>query len=87
MTRDGSLAGAAPQPLVSPRTDTRWLAPALQSIALMLLLCALALGGWSLYLCLPLAVLIVWLPRLRSRTTIDAPVADTSNAITELTRD
>ncbi|ROM95474.1 chemotaxis protein [Pseudomonas brassicacearum] len=87
MARDGSLAGAAAQSRVSPKTDARWLMPALQSVALMALLCALALGGWSLYLCLPVAVLIIWLPRLRSRAPVDVPVADTSSAITELTRD
>jgi methyl-accepting chemotaxis protein len=64
-----------------------WLTPTLQSIALMLLLCGMALGGWSLYLCLPLAVLVIWLPRLRSRATPEAAPADGASAIAELTRD
>ncbi|MGF0238729.1 methyl-accepting chemotaxis protein [Rhodococcus sp. IEGM1300] len=65
----------------------RWLTPTLQSIALMLLLCGMALGGWSLYVCLPSAVLIVWLPRLRSRAIHPIPVADSASAIATLTRD
>ena len=84
MTRDGSLAGAAPAAVLLPKN--LWLAPTLQSIALMLLLCGMALGGWSLYLGLPLAVLIIWLPRLRSRPIPQAP-ADNGDAIAGLTRD
>ncbi|PYY66256.1 chemotaxis protein, partial [Pseudomonas jessenii] len=64
-----------------------WLAPTLQSIALMLLLCGMTLGEWSLYLGLPLAVLIIWLPRLRSRATPEAASPDNPDAIGELTRD
>ena len=84
MTRDGSLAGAAPAAVLLPKN--LWLAPTLQSIALMLLLCGMALGGWSLYLGLPLAVLIIWLPRLRSRPIPQTP-ADNGDAIAGLTRD
>ncbi|WP_454865396.1 methyl-accepting chemotaxis protein [Pseudomonas hormoni] len=85
MTRDGSLVGAVPAPVLSPKN--LWLTPTLQSIAVMLLLCGMTLGGWSLYLGLPLAVLIIWLPRLRSRAIPEASSADSSNAIAELTRD
>ena len=84
MTRDGSLAGAAPAAVLLPKN--LWLMPTLQSIALMLLLCAMALAGWSLYLGLPLAVLIIWLPRLRSRPIPQTP-ADNGDAIAGLTRD
>ena len=84
MTRDGSLAGAAPAAVLLPKN--LWLTPTLQSIALMLLLCGMALGGWSLYLGLPLAVLIIWLPRLRSRPIPQVP-ADNGDAIAGLTRD
>ncbi|VVO61464.1 hypothetical protein PS850_00832 [Pseudomonas fluorescens] len=84
MTRDGSLAGAAPAAVLLPKN--LWLTPTLQSIALMLLLCGMALGGWSLYLGLPLAVLIIWLPRLRSRPIPQAP-ADNGDDIAGLTRD
>ena len=85
MTRDGSLVGALPAPVFAPKT--RWLTPTLQSIALMLLLCGMTLGGWPLYVGLPLAVLIIWLPRLRSRAIPLEPSADNSSAIAELTRD
>jgi methyl-accepting chemotaxis protein len=85
MTRDGSLATAAPAPVLLPKNP--WVTPTLQSIALMLLLCGMALGGWPLYLGLPLAVLIIWLPRLRSRATPQDSPADDASAITTLTRD
>lgn len=48
---------------------------------------AQALGGWSLYVCLPLAVLVVWLPRLRTRKVPAAPVASADNELASLTRD
>ena len=85
MTRDGSLVGQVPVPV--PVTPTRWLAPTLQSIALMLLLCGVALGNWPLYLGLPLAVMIIWLPRLRSRTLAEPALVDSHGTIAELTRD
>jgi methyl-accepting chemotaxis protein len=67
--------------------NNRWLTPTLQSIALVLLLCGMTLGGWSLYLGLPLAVLIIWLPRLRSRAIPEAVAVDTSSALSALTRE
>lgn len=85
MTRDGSLVAAVPAPVLLPKN--RWLTPTLQSIALMLLLCGMTLGGWSLYLGLPLAMLIIWLPRLRSRATPETASPDNLDAIGELTRD
>jgi methyl-accepting chemotaxis protein len=85
MTSDGSLVAAVPAPVLLPKN--RWLTPTLQSIALVLLLCGMTLGGWSLYLGLPVAVLIIWLPRLRSRATPEAEPADISSAISGLTRE
>ena len=85
MTRDGSLVAAVPAPVLLPKN--RWLTPTLQSIALMLLLSGMTLGDGSLYLGLPLAVLIIWLPRLRSRATPQAACPDNPDAIGELTRD
>ncbi|WP_415764482.1 methyl-accepting chemotaxis protein [Pseudomonas sp. ZB1P45] len=85
MTRDGSVVAAVSAPVLLPKN--LWLTPTLQSIALMLLLCGMTLGGWSLYLGLPLAVLVIWLPRLRSRATPEATPVDSASAITELTRD
>jgi methyl-accepting chemotaxis protein len=85
MTRDGSLVAAASAPVLLPKN--LWLTPTLQSIALMLLLCGMTLGGWSLYLGLPLAVLVIWLPRLRSRAIPEAAPVDSASEIAELTRD
>ncbi len=85
MTREGSVVGAGQSPALLPKN--RWLAPTLQSIALMVLMCGMALGGWSLYLGLPLAVLVIWLPRLRSRAVPDGVPVDQASAMAELTRD
>ncbi|WP_375538951.1 methyl-accepting chemotaxis protein [Pseudomonas frederiksbergensis] len=85
MTRDGSLVGAVPAPV--PAAKDLWLTPTLQSIALVLLLCGMSLGGASLYIGLPVAVLIIWLPRLRSRAITDSIPANATSAIAELTRD
>ena len=84
MTRDGSLVGPVPAPI--PATRNQWLTPTLQSVALLLLLGGITLGGWSLAVGLPLAMLIIWLPRLRQRRAPEAP-ADTSDGIAGLTRD
>ena len=82
MTRDGSLV----QPSKA-RSPARWWAPTLQSLGLTALFAAMALGGWPAYLCLPLAIVIVWLPRLRLRKATEdvEPQADTNMAA--LTRD
>ncbi len=85
MTRDGSRVAAVPAPTLLP--NNRWLTPTLQSIALMLLLCGITLGGWPLYLGLTLAVLIIWLPRLRSRAMPEAAPVDTSGTLSALTRE
>ena len=85
MTREGSLVAAVPAPVLLPKN--RWLTPTLQSIALILLLGGMTVSGWSLYIGLPLAVLIIWLPRLRSRSTAEAAPADDADAIGALTRD
>ena len=85
MTRDGSLAAATPAPVLLPKN--LWLTPTLQTVALMLLLSGMVLGGWSLYLGLPLAVLIVWLPRLRTRATPADTPADNCAPLSALTRD
>jgi len=85
MATDGSLTGAVPASVPETNSKARWLTPTLQSLALSLLLCGMALGGWSLYLGLPLVMLIVWLPRLRSRlAAAPEPATDT---LADLTRD
>ncbi|MDS9878403.1 methyl-accepting chemotaxis protein [Pseudomonas protegens] len=87
MSRDGSLAAPVAQPLATPETAARWWAPSLQSAALMALFAGQALGGWSLYLCLPVAVLVIWLPRLRAcgRPLVANATAD--DQLSALTRD
>ncbi len=84
MATDGTLTGAVPASVPETKSTARWLTPTLQSLALALLVCGMALGGWSLYLGLPLVMLIVWLPRLRSRVAA-APVLAT-DTLAELTR-
>ncbi len=85
MATDGTLTGAGPASVPETKSTARWLTPTLQSLALALLLCGMALGGWSLYLGLPLVMLIVWLPRLRSR--VAAAPALATDTLAELTRD
>ena len=86
MAGDGSLIGAAVSHPVVTRQLPGWLTPLLQSAALVLLLLGLAFGQLSIYLCLPVALLLIWLPRLKHRTPSTAP-SDTTDAIGELTRD
>ncbi|SFG97078.1 methyl-accepting chemotaxis protein [Pseudomonas sp. NFACC45] len=86
MATDGSLARAVPASVPVTSNTARWLTPTLQSLALTLLLCGMTLGGLSLYLGLPLAMLIVWLPRLRSRL-VAAPEPAAADTLAELTRD
>ena len=87
MSRDGSLAAPVAQPLATPETAARWWAPSLQSAALMALFAGQALGGWSLYLCLPVAVLVIWLPRLRGRGRPLVANATAADQLSALTRD
>ncbi|WP_422766040.1 methyl-accepting chemotaxis protein [Pseudomonas hefeiensis] len=86
MATDGSVANAVQAQVPVANSMARWLTPTLQSLALTLLLCGMTLGGWSLYLGLPLAMLIVWLPRLRSRLAA-APEPVAADTLAELTRD
>ena len=78
--------GAAVPPQAVVRGLPGWLMPLLQSTALVLVLLGLAYASLPLYLCLPLALLVIWLPRLKS----PKPVIEQSaavDAIGELTRD
>ncbi|WP_371920982.1 methyl-accepting chemotaxis protein [Pseudomonas sp. SJZ103] len=86
MAGDGSLMGAAvlPQPVV--RGLPGWLMPLLQSAAMVLVLLGLGFASLPIYLCLPIALLVIWLPSLMNRTSRTAP-PDTTDAIGELTRD
>ncbi|WP_425504235.1 methyl-accepting chemotaxis protein [Pseudomonas reactans] len=86
MAGDGSLMGAAVPPQAVARGLPGWLTPLLQSTALVLVLLGLALASLPLYLCLALTLLVIWLPRLKSRTPVIAS-SDAVDAIGELTRD
>lgn len=59
----------------------------MQSVVLCLLFAAMSVAGLSLYVVVPLALLVVWLPRLlRSRPTLpQRALADSDIAL--LTRD
>ncbi|WP_420220243.1 methyl-accepting chemotaxis protein [Pseudomonas orientalis] len=86
MAGDGSLMGAAVPPQPVARVLPGWLIPLAQSTVLVLLLLGLAFAGWPIYLCLPLALLVIWLPRLKSPKPSVAH-ATASDAIGALTRD
>lgn len=86
MAGDGSLTGAAVPPQSVVRGLPAWLTQLMQSIALVLILLGLAFASLPLYLCLPLAVLVIWLPRLTSRTPV-VTSSEAVDAIGELTRD
>ncbi|WP_371263380.1 methyl-accepting chemotaxis protein [Pseudomonas marginalis] len=86
MAGDGALMGTAvpPQPVV--RGLPGWLMPLLQSAVLVLVLLGLAFASLPIYLCLPIALLVIWLPGLMNRTSRTTPPV-TADAIGELTRD
>ena len=86
MAGDGSLTGAAVAPQSVVRGLPAWLTQLTQSIALVLILLGLAFASLPLYLCLPLTLLVIWLPRLTSRTPVVAS-SEAVDAIGELTRD
>ncbi len=86
MAGDATLMGAAVPPRTVTRAMSGWWVPLLQSIALVLVLLGLAFANLPLYLCLPLAVLVIWLPRLKTSRPVIAESA-ASDAIGELTRD
>jgi methyl-accepting chemotaxis protein len=88
MAGDGSLVGtlASPVPTHTAERSTG-LTPALQSLALCLLFLAMAFFDVSVYLCLPLAVLLIWLPRLGSRPAVASVTQSSSDDMATLTRD
>ncbi|WP_459677689.1 methyl-accepting chemotaxis protein [Pseudomonas fluorescens] len=86
MAGDGSLMGAAVPPHTVARVLPGWPTQLVQSAALVLVLLGLAFAGLPLYLCVPLALLVIWLPALKPR----APRVELSQAadtVGELTRD
>ncbi|MGY2231763.1 methyl-accepting chemotaxis protein [Pseudomonas tolaasii] len=86
MAGDGSLMGAAVPPHTVARTLPGWLTPLLQSTALVLVLLGLAFAGLPLYVCLPVILLVVWLPSLKHRAPRETP-SQAVDAMGELTRD
>ncbi len=86
MAGDGSLMGAAVPPHAVVRGLPGWLTPLLQSTAVVLVLLGLAFASLPIYLCLTLALLVIWLPRLKKRTPSAAP-SEAVDAIGDLTRD
>ena len=78
--------GAAVPPHTVARVLPGWPTQLVQSAALVLVLLGLAFAGLPLYLCVPLALLVIWLPALKPR----APRVELSQAadtVGELTRD
>ncbi|WP_411353732.1 methyl-accepting chemotaxis protein [Pseudomonas extremaustralis] len=86
MAGDGTLMGAAVPPQSVANGLPGWLTPLLQSTALVLVLLGLAFANLSIYLCLALALLAIWLPRLKNHTP-RAAASEATDAIGELTRD
>ena len=86
MAGDGSLMGAAVVPHTVNRRLPGWVTPLLQSIALVLILLGLAFANLSIYLCLPVALLLIWLPCLKRPARSPAPDVG-EDAIGALTRD
>ena len=90
MARDGSIYGAMPPSTLivpPPRALSRWLTPLLQSAALLTLFWGMAQEFVPLTVGLVLALLLVWLPRLRRRPKVEPTQAPASIAMGDLTRD
>jgi hypothetical protein len=85
MAGDGSLMGAAVPPQAVVRGLPGWLTPLLQSTALVLVLLGLAFASLPIYLCVPLALLVIWLPRLK-KPALSLSSSDAADAIGDLTR-
>lgn len=64
-----------------------WLIPLLQSAALGCLFFGMTVVQMSVYLALPLALLVIWLPRLFTKASRPAATPDASTEINRLTRD
>ncbi|KPW38723.1 Methyl-accepting chemotaxis protein, partial [Pseudomonas syringae pv. apii] len=83
-----NLSMAAGLPLADASgAASKWWVPAVQSVALCLLLAALSVAGLSLYVVTPLALLVVWLPRLARKSGLVSRVDSGDSDIALLTRD
>ncbi|RAU45744.1 methyl-accepting chemotaxis protein [Pseudomonas sp. RIT412] len=92
MAINGSHTGmlssqAQPTRAQSPNASPGWQVPVLQSLALAVLFAAMIWAAVSAYVGLPLALLILWLPRVLLRPAASLPVVTSDDALGRLTRD
>ncbi|MDB6142744.1 MAG: chemotaxis sensory transducer [Pseudomonas sp.] len=88
MAGDGSLVGTLASPAPTDKAErSPWLTPVLQSLAICLLLWAMAFFQVSIYVCLPLALVLIWLPRMLTSPVGPDVVQHTGNDMATLTRD
>ncbi|MDH0746801.1 methyl-accepting chemotaxis protein [Pseudomonas sp. GD03842] len=78
---------AQPTRAQSPNASPGWQVPVLQSLALAVLFAAMIWAAVSAYVGLPLALLILWLPRVLLRPAASLPVVTSDDALGRLTRD
>ena len=87
MSGEGILPGAVAHADPASKSVGRWWTPLIQSVGLALLLSAMAFAGWPLVVCLPLCLLLVWLPCLLMRQAPVLSAQNTANDLAQLTRD
>src|SRR5476649_2748206 len=96
MAVNGTLAGMLPpsaQPGEGAVSDVagpvsrRWLTPLLQSVALGLLLAAMTYSALSIYVSVPLGLVLIWLPRVWVARSVPVVEPQGDSAIARLTRD
>ncbi|RMQ35447.1 Methyl-accepting chemotaxis protein [Pseudomonas amygdali pv. mori] len=79
---------AAGLPLADARgAASKWWVPAVQSVVLCLLFAAMSVIGLSLYIVIPAALLVAWLPLLLRRRQPGLQVEASDSDIALLTRD
>lgn len=83
-----NLSMAAGLPLADARgAASKWWVPAVQSVVLCLLFAAMSVIGLSLYIVIPAALLVAWLPLLLRRRQPGLQVEASDSDIALLTRD
>ncbi|WP_407074518.1 methyl-accepting chemotaxis protein [Pseudomonas sp. RTI1] len=68
-------------------SSARWLTPLMQSILLCLLLTAMAFLSVSVYVSLPLMMVVIWLPRLFAAPSVAVVTLSGGDGLEQLTRD
>nr|WP_296262442.1 MULTISPECIES: methyl-accepting chemotaxis protein [unclassified Pseudomonas] len=76
-----------PAPTARPVLPSHWLTPTLQSLVLCVLLVAMNRGEVSVYACLPLALLTLWVPRILRRPRLPEAADKQDDIVESLTRD